>query len=78
MTARTDRVKSVAEAQRHRVERCDLEYGERAIIATGALDGFRSAYGMREVTAEGTLAIDGTAAKALRVGPDDEVWSVAR
>lgn len=78
MTARTDRVKSVAEAQRHRVERCDLEYGERAIIATGALDGFRSAYGMREVTPEGTLAIDGTAAKALRVGPDDEVWSVAR
>lgn len=78
MTARTDRVKSVAEAQRHRVERCDLEYGERALIATGALGGFRSAYGMREVTAEGTLAIDGTAAKALRVGPDDEVWSVAR
>ena len=78
MTARTDRVKSVAEAQRHRVERCDLEYGERAIIATGALDGFRSAYGMREVTPEGTLAIDETAAKALRVGPDDEVWSVAR
>lgn len=78
MTARTDRVKSVAEAQRHRVERCDLEYGERAIIATGALGGFRSAYGMREVTPEGTLAIDGTAAKALRIGPDDEVWSVAR
>ncbi|MBM0170239.1 arginine N-succinyltransferase [Altererythrobacter sp. C41] len=78
MTARTDRVKSVAEAQRHRVERCDLEYGERAIIATGALGGFRSAYGMREVTPEGTLAIDETAAKALRVGPDDEVWSVAR
>jgi len=78
MTAKTDQVKSVAEAQRHGVERCDLEYGERAIIATGSLDGFRSAYGMREVTPEGTLAIDETAARALRIGPGDEVWSVAR
>lgn len=78
MTARTDQVKSVVEACRHRVERCDLEYGERAIIATGSLDGFRSAYGMREITSEGALAIDETAAKALGVSAGDEVWSVAR
>lgn len=78
MTARTDQVKSVADAKLCRVERCDLEYGERAIIATGALDSFRSAYGMREIRPEGAVAIDETAAKALRVGPGDEVWSVAR
>ena len=78
MTARTDQVKSVASARPHQLERCDLDYGERAIIATGELDGFRSTYGMREVTPEGGIAIDEAAAKALGVSRGDEVWSVAR
>ena len=78
MTARTDQVKSVAAARPHHIERCDLDYGERAIIATGELDGFRSAYGMREITPEGTIAIDEAAAKALGVQRGGEVWSVAR
>ncbi|WP_338446350.1 arginine N-succinyltransferase [Pelagerythrobacter marensis] len=78
MTARTDRVKSVAAAKPHAIERCDLEYGERAILATGELEGFRAAYGMREIAAEGTVAIDPTAAEALRVSPGDVIWSVAR
>ncbi|WP_374406108.1 arginine N-succinyltransferase [Pelagerythrobacter sp.] len=78
MTARTDRVKSVEDATPHRIERCDLDYGERAILATGELDTFRAAYGMREITPEGTIAIDDTAAQALKLAPGDEVWSVAR
>ena len=78
MTARTDQVKSVAQSRPHQVERCDLDYGERALIATGELDEFRSAYGMREITPEGTVAIDEAAAAALKVAPGDEVWSVAR
>ena len=78
MTARTDLVKSVADARPHPIERCDLDYGERALIATGELETFRCAYGMREVTPDGTLAIDEAAAKALRVAPGDEVWSVVR
>ena len=78
MTARTDQVKSVAAAHPHAVERCDLDYGERAILATGELEGFRAAYGMREITPEGTLAIDEAAAAALQVSPGDEVWSVPR
>ena len=78
MTARTDLVKSVADARPHPIERCDLDYGERALIATGELETFRCAYGMREVTPDGTLAIDEAAAKALRVAPSDEVWSVVR
>ena len=69
MTARTDQVKSVAAAHPHAVERCDLDYGERAILATGELEGFRAAYGMREITPEGTLAIDEAAAAALQVSP---------
>lgn len=78
MTARTDQVKSVAQARPAQVERCDLDYGERALIATGELDGFRCAYGMREITPDGTIAIDEAAAKALKVAPGDQVWSVAR
>ena len=43
-TARTDQVKSGAAAHPHAVERCDLDYGERAILATGELEGFRAAF----------------------------------
>lgn len=78
MTARTDRVKSVAAAKPLEIERCDLDYGERAIIATGELEGFRAAYGMREITPEGAVAIDQAVADALKVAPGDVIWSVAR
>lgn len=77
MTARTDQVKSVANAVRSRADITDLDIGERALIATGELDGFRSAYGMREIGPDGTIAIDAMAARKLEVGPGDIVWSVA-
>ena len=77
MTARTDQVKSVADAVRSRVDVVDLDIGERALIATGELDGFRSAYGMRELGPDGAIAIDAIAARKLEVGPGDIVWSVA-
>ena len=77
MTARTDQVKSVANAVRSRVDVTDLDIGERALIATGELDGFRSAYGMRELGPDGAIAIDAVAARKLEVGTGDIVWSVA-
>lgn len=77
MTARTDQVKSVADAVRSRVDVVDLDIGERALIATGELDSFRSAYGMRELGPDGAIAIDAIAARKLEVGPGDIVWSVA-
>ncbi|TMM50382.1 arginine N-succinyltransferase [Qipengyuania marisflavi] len=78
MTARTDNVKSVRDATPARVGPTDLDLGERALIATGELDSFRCAYGMREVLEDGTLAIDTVCAAALEVDTGDEVWSVAR
>mgnify|MGYP002128029541 CR=1 FL=1 len=45
---------------------------------TGTLDSFRSAYGMREIGPDGSIAIDALCARTLEVGEGDEVWSVAR
>ena len=78
MTARTDQVKSIRDARPGRVTDTDLDIGEKALIATGTLGDFRSAYGMREFGEDGTVAIDRTSAEALEVGEGDEVWSVAR
>lgn len=78
MTARTDQVNSIANATPGTVSATDLDIGERAIIATGELDSFRSAYGMRELSEDGSMAIDEISAQALEVGVGDQVWSVAR
>lgn len=78
MIARTDEVRSVKEAQPREISSIDLDEGERAILATGRLAGFRSCYGARELREDGTIAIDSVAADVLDVKPGDEVWSVAR
>jgi arginine N-succinyltransferase len=76
MTARTDKVKTVAEAQKASVRATDLaEGGAKALIATGKLSGFRCCYG-RHSYIDGGVAIDAVAAEALGVGIDDTVWSV--
>ena len=78
MTARTDNVKSIAGSKMGTVTAIDLDEGERALVATGKLDSFKSAYGMRAFGDDGTVAIDATCAEALEVGVGDTVWSVAR
>ena len=78
MTARTDEVKSVRDARPGRVSNANLDLGERAILATGRLDSFRAAFGMRDTHPDGTVEIDRVSASALDVGEGDEVWSVAR
>jgi arginine N-succinyltransferase len=78
MTARTSEVRSIAEAKPGRIGSADLDIGERAILATGRLETFRACYGMREFGADGKIAIDENAARALDVGVGDEVWSIAR
>ncbi len=78
MLARTDNVKSVAEARPAEISNADLDLGERAILATGELTSFRSAYGMRDFQDDGTVHICRKAAAALGVSEGDEVWSVAR
>ncbi|MCR2833251.1 arginine N-succinyltransferase [Parerythrobacter lacustris] len=78
MLARTDQVKSVKEAKHATVEAVDCEGGERALLATSHLDGFRSCYGERCINPDGSVTIDATAAETLDVQPGDIVWSVAR
>ena len=78
MTARTDSVRSVAEAASHIVAACDLEGGEPALLAADYLAEFRACLGRRLVLPDGGIAIDRQAADALRLTPGEQVWSVAR
>ena len=78
MVARTDDVTSVKNSVSARVTDIDLQEGERAILATGRLSGFRACYGARELDGEGGIAIDAAAADALDLGVGDTVWSVGR
>jgi arginine N-succinyltransferase len=77
MTARTDQVRSIAEARCSTVIQTDSTSGERSLLAAGRLAGFRCCYGLCE-SAEDGVVIDPLAAELLGVGPGDEVWSVAR
>ena len=78
MTARTNQVRSIAEARPAQISSANLDIGERAILATGKLETFRACFGQREVAADGTVAIDRRAARVLGVSEGGEVWSVAR
>ncbi|MFV0644965.1 MAG: arginine N-succinyltransferase [Sphingomonadaceae bacterium] len=78
MTARTDTVRSVSEAECRPVVTTGLEAGERAILATGHLDSFRACFGIRALQADGGVAINQQSADALGVSSGDIVWSVIR
>ena len=77
MMARTDQVTSIRDAQRSKVVNCALDKGEKSLIATGHLAGFRCCYGACEIRDDG-VAIDAQAADLLRVTEGDAVWSIAR
>jgi len=77
MTARTDQVRSVAEARQASVAATDLDKGERVLLAAGRLSEFRCCYGAGKDGGEG-LAIDSASADLLRLHGGDPVWSIAR
>jgi arginine N-succinyltransferase len=77
MTARTDKVASIAEAKPARLVAAECDKGERALIATGHLASFRCCLGAR-AELDGGLAIDSRAADVLDAKTGDELWSVAR
>jgi arginine N-succinyltransferase len=77
MTARIDSVKSVAEARADRIVRIDGRSGEKRLLASGLLAGFRCCYGIGELT-EGGIAIDAASAELLGLREGEEVWSVPR
>ena len=77
MTAKTDRVRSIAEAREAAVAATDCSVGEQALIAAGRLASFRCCYGVRAEQGGG-LAIDAAAAGLLGIASSEKVWSVAR
>lgn len=79
MTARTDHVKSIANAKAARITSTALAGGgEKAILACGKLGNFRSCYGLRQLDGKGGVAIDAKAAELLGLQEGERVWSVAR
>ena len=78
MIARTDNVESVKAATGARLERCNLEKGEKAILAAGELENFRACYGAKQTEGEDGLAIDPQSADILDLKSGDTVWSVGR
>ncbi|WP_095011675.1 arginine N-succinyltransferase [Tsuneonella mangrovi] len=78
MTAQTDDVASIANSKAAKISGVDLDKGEKAILACGHLQDFRSCYGIREFADDGSIRIDAQAADLLDVSVGDTVWSVAR
>ncbi|WP_419808322.1 arginine N-succinyltransferase [Sphingomonas sp.] len=76
MTARTDRVRSVAESRVGRVAAVS-EGGVESLVATGRLGDFRCAFG-GVAEAEGGVALSAACVEALGIGIGDEVRTVAR
>lgn len=82
MTARTDRVRSIAQARIATVSHVRAPEGagpaRRALVATGELAQFRCTYGEIGLDGDGAVVLDPVAAAALDVTVGDVVWHVAR
>ena len=77
--ARTDRVRSIAEARKVPVSEVRMPQGDggRALVATGKLADFRCCFARIAEQGEG-LMLDPAAAEALQVGTGDSVWHAPR
>lgn len=78
MTARTDRVKSIAEARHVQVARvCPPDNPRKALAATGHLSTFRCTFAEIGEDSDG-VTLDPMAAAALDVCEGDMIWHVER
>jgi arginine N-succinyltransferase len=77
MTARTDKVRSIAEAVTSKVVAVDDDGGERALAAAGHLSNFRCAFAQLRKAGDG-IVIDRIGAAALGVGEGDDVTHIGR
>jgi arginine N-succinyltransferase len=82
MTARTDQIRSIREAQDHTISAIkdslgDHIGGEKMLITRGRLVDFRAAYGWIE-SSEGGVAIDRSSAEALGLTVGDTITAIAR
>jgi arginine N-succinyltransferase len=78
VTARTDRIKTVIDAEWLRVGGVNEEGGATMMLAAGVYHEFMACYGQARPTANGELLIDAAAMDMLNVGPGDRVLAVAR
>jgi arginine N-succinyltransferase len=77
MTARTDKVKSIAGAVTSTVVGVDNEGGERVLAAQGLLGAFRCSFAMLRNAGEGVV-IDAAGAAALGVSAGDRITHIER
>ncbi|RZL77631.1 MAG: arginine N-succinyltransferase, partial [Sphingomonas sp.] len=77
MTARTDRVRTIAEAREGSVVAAEAGDGTDALVATGRLIDFRVAFG-KDREADGGVALSEDCARILAVRAGDPVMHVAR
>ncbi len=79
MTARTDKVQSIADARHVALTGIEAERGDKVLIATGKLGWFRCCFGVAVEDPDGQgIAINSAAAEAIGVVPGDKVWTVGR
>ena len=77
MTARTDQVRSIADARDSNVVGIGGDDGKDALVATGNLANFRAAFGKVRETDDGVVLAE-DCARSLSVGEADRVTHVAR
>jgi arginine N-succinyltransferase len=77
MTARTDQVRSIADARDSKLVAIGDDGGKEALVATGHLADFRAAFGKVRETEDGVLLAE-DCARALDVRETDHVTHVAR
>ena len=78
VTARTDKIKTVMDAEWLRVAGTDGEGGAPMMLATGVLHDFVACYSQTKRTDNGELLIEAKAMEMLNIGPGDRVLAVGR
>ena len=78
VTARTDKIKTVMEAEWLRVAGANEEGGATMMLAAGVYHEFIACYAQTQQTANGELLIDAEAMDMLNIGPGDRVLAVPR
>ena len=78
VTARTDKIKTVIEAEWLRVAGTNEEGGATMMVASGVYHDFIACYAQTQKTGNGELLIDAKAMDMLNIGPGDRVLAVAR
>jgi arginine N-succinyltransferase len=78
VTARTDKIKTVMEAEWLRVAGPNENGGATMMLASGVYHDFIACYSQAQKTGNGELLIDAKAMDMLNIGPGDRVLAVSR